>query len=134
MSFRIVLRYILNNSCVHHVRAHTDRQPRRTRSGSPLDGMPCTANQRSFASVKPAQRWHSILRWDLVILEGPVIHSAVCVAGADARGMFRAVQARGQGYALATKEELQFTLDVAESTGNPCMPNFQGLRASEQHP
>lgn len=31
--------------------------------------------------------------------------------------MFRAVQAKGQGYALSTEEELQFTLDVAQATG-----------------
>ena len=39
-------------------------------------------------------------------------------AGADARGLFRAIQAKGQGYALSTEEELQFTLDVSRSTGN----------------
>ena len=31
--------------------------------------------------------------------------------------MFRAVQAKGLGYALATEEELEFTLQVAQTTG-----------------
>lgn len=44
--------------------------------------------------------------------------AVACRAGADARSMFRAVQAKGEGYALSTAEELQFTLDVAQATGD----------------
>ena len=44
-------------------------------------------------------------------------HKWVDAAGADARGLFRAVQAKGEGYAISTEAELQFTADVSRATG-----------------
>ena len=46
---------------------------------------------------------------------GEPVH--VVLAGADARGLFRAVQAKGEGYAMSTESELQFTVDVSRETG-----------------
>ncbi|PSC68993.1 pyridoxal phosphate [Micractinium conductrix] len=48
------------------------------------------------------------------------------VVGADAAGMFRAVQAKGAGYALSREDELALVADVAAATGIILDPVYTG--------
>ncbi|EFN58625.1 hypothetical protein CHLNCDRAFT_34235 [Chlorella variabilis] len=48
------------------------------------------------------------------------------VVGADSAGMFRAVQARGAGYAISREDELQAVADVAAATGIVLDPVYTG--------
>ena len=46
--------------------------------------------------------------------------------GLTSDGLFSALQAKGQGYAMSTKEELTFVKEVAETTGIILDPVYSG--------
>ena len=59
--------------------------------------------------------------------------TSTVLAGADARGLFRAVQAKGEGYAIATESELQFTVSVSRATGEDPHPHRESSGQHSRH-
>ena len=58
------------------------------------------------------------------ILDG--MGASADIIGASSADLFRAIQAKGHGYAISTEEELSFVKEVAETTGIILDPVYSG--------